>query len=48
MLTGSFALAEYPSPVMRLACRRCEQRGKFRWDRLKAVVRFPWGLMRSI
>jgi hypothetical protein len=36
MPNGSLSLAEYPAPTMRLACRRCERRGRYRVERLIA------------
>jgi hypothetical protein len=36
MPNGSLALSEYPVPMMRLACRRCERRGRYRVARLVA------------
>jgi hypothetical protein len=33
---GSLALSEYPVPMMRLACRRCERHGRYRVARLVA------------
>jgi hypothetical protein len=36
MPNGSLALSEYPAPMMRLACRRCERRGRYRVARLVA------------
>jgi hypothetical protein len=33
---GSLSLAEYPTPTMRLACQRCDRRGRYRVARLIA------------
>jgi len=34
MPNGSLSLGEYPAPTMRLACRRCKRRGRYRVGRL--------------
>jgi hypothetical protein len=39
MRRGSFSLAEYPTDMVRLACKRCHRRGQYRKANL--LERFP-------
>ena len=45
MSRGYITLADYPTAMVRLACDRCDRRGKYRKDRLiaehSADVRLP-------
>lgn len=34
MPAGSLSIGDYPSPVVRLECTRCDRRGQYRRERL--------------